>query len=355
MSDIRRLPVYLVIDCSESMAGPALDAVQNGLEILLNELRGDPSALETVWLSLITFSNRAKVITPLTDICEFQRPKLILGSGTSLGVALDLLAERLKAEIIVQTAQRKGDWKPIVFIMTDGNPTDTWFTAADNFKTKITGKKANVIVVACGPDVDISNLKRISPTVLAFKNPNEPSFKEFFRWVSQSVNTTSARCTTGQEASDALPRIPPTMEIAADGLQVPMQSHVFLLCRCAQTKGIYVARFDRIPEEALGDLRQTELVDLSKNREYFCGAASHPVTDFELDAPTETFKLSVPSDSLLGLPACPHCGSEFLAMCASCQRLLCVREAGNQRCPWCGSTGSYEKTERSFEVGRGLG
>ena len=34
----RRLPVYLVIDCSESMVGPAFHAVQNGIQTLVNEI-----------------------------------------------------------------------------------------------------------------------------------------------------------------------------------------------------------------------------------------------------------------------------------------------------------------------------
>ena len=89
MSLSRRLPVYLLIDCSESMAGPAFDAVQAGVNAIVNELSGDPTALETVWLSVITFSGRARVAVPLTDLMKFKTPRLTIGSGTCLGAALD--------------------------------------------------------------------------------------------------------------------------------------------------------------------------------------------------------------------------------------------------------------------------
>lgn len=44
----RRLPIYLLLDCSESLAGGPLEAVAQGVASLLADLRGDPMALETV-------------------------------------------------------------------------------------------------------------------------------------------------------------------------------------------------------------------------------------------------------------------------------------------------------------------
>ena len=120
---IRRLPVYIAIDCSESMVGTSFDAVRRGLDLLINELRGNPQALETAWLSLITFGRNAVRALPLTDISIFQMPKLVLGSGTALGAAILLIEKQLKSEVKCQTEDQKGDWKPFVFILTDGELT----------------------------------------------------------------------------------------------------------------------------------------------------------------------------------------------------------------------------------------
>ena len=54
----RRLPVYLLLDCSGSMMGEPIEAVRQGVKALLSELKGDPQALETAYLSVITFDGR---------------------------------------------------------------------------------------------------------------------------------------------------------------------------------------------------------------------------------------------------------------------------------------------------------
>ena len=58
---MRRLPIFLLIDVSESMAGDNLRQLQEGLERLVRSLRADPYALETVFISVIAFAGKAKV------------------------------------------------------------------------------------------------------------------------------------------------------------------------------------------------------------------------------------------------------------------------------------------------------
>src|SRR4051812_37211576 len=76
MSEGRRLPVYLVLDCSGSMSGEPIEAVRQGVKALLSDLRGDPQALETAYLSVITFSSGAQQVCPLTELMTFQEPNL---------------------------------------------------------------------------------------------------------------------------------------------------------------------------------------------------------------------------------------------------------------------------------------
>lgn len=63
-SDMRRLPVYLLIDTSGSMRGESIHAVNVGIQAMMSALRQDPYALESVHLSIITYDNQARSISP---------------------------------------------------------------------------------------------------------------------------------------------------------------------------------------------------------------------------------------------------------------------------------------------------
>lgn len=63
---MRRLPIYLLLDTSGSMSGEPIEAVKNGVQLLETTLKQDPYALETAYISVITFDASAQQVTPLT-------------------------------------------------------------------------------------------------------------------------------------------------------------------------------------------------------------------------------------------------------------------------------------------------
>jgi uncharacterized protein YegL len=88
---MRRLPIYFLLDVSDSMVGEPLELVQTGLQYVVRELRTDPYALETAYISILAFAGKAVKISPLTEVVSFYAPSLPIGSGTSLGAGLVLL------------------------------------------------------------------------------------------------------------------------------------------------------------------------------------------------------------------------------------------------------------------------
>ena len=68
---MRKLPIYFLIDVSESMAGDPIEQVQEGMRNIIQELRQDPYALETAYVSVIAFAGRAKSLSPLTEIYKY--------------------------------------------------------------------------------------------------------------------------------------------------------------------------------------------------------------------------------------------------------------------------------------------
>src|SRR2546428_7705545 len=157
--NLRRLPVYLLLDCSASMSGEPIEALRMGVKGLKSDQKTEPQALETGYLSVITFSSSAQQVCPLTELITFQEPALDARGATALGDALKVLEQCVDTEVRKTTATQKGDWKPMVFLMTDGQPTDNWEGAADQIKQK---RIANIIACAAGPGADASMLKRIT-------------------------------------------------------------------------------------------------------------------------------------------------------------------------------------------------
>ena len=189
MSDyIRRLPVYLLLDCSGSMAGEPIEAVKQGIKTLISELKGDPQALETAFLSIITFDSSARQISPLTELMLFKEPQIQAGGATALGGALKVLSECIRNEVQTTTATQKGDWKPLVFLMTDGAPTDNLDEGIDAIKTVSTG---NIIACGAGANANANTLKKITNNVLMMNNLTAGDMAQFFAWVSSSIKASS--------------------------------------------------------------------------------------------------------------------------------------------------------------------
>lgn len=189
MSDyIRRLPVYLLLDCSGSMSGEPIEAVKQGIKALLTELKGDPQALETACLSVITFNSTARQISPLTELMLFKEPELTAGGATALGGALHVLADCIRTEVRTSTATQKGDWKPLVFLLTDGAPTDNLDEGIEALKSVSTG---NIIACAAGANANTNTLRKITNNVLMMNNLTAGDLAAFFAWVSGSIKAYS--------------------------------------------------------------------------------------------------------------------------------------------------------------------
>lgn len=203
---MRRLPVYLLLDTSGSMFGEPIEAVKNGVQVLVSTLRQDPYALETAYLSIITFDSTAQQVTPLTELSAFQQPNLRASGCTALGEALALLAKRADQEVTKTTPDQKGDWKPLVFIMTDGEPTDDLNNGLAEFKK---GKWGMVVACAAGAGANTDTLRKITECVVSLDTADSATIKAFFKWVSASVSSGSMKVEEAGVEATKLSELPP--------------------------------------------------------------------------------------------------------------------------------------------------
>ena len=184
----RRLPVYLLIDSSGSMVGEPIHAVNVGLGSLVAGLRQDPYALESVALSIITFSNTIDELLPLTPLEDVQVPEIVLprSGATHLGEALEILCEKVARNVQKSTPTSKGDFRPMLFILTDGKPSD--LQLYEKMIAKI--KQANfaaIVGCAAGPKAKSEYLQRLTETVVSLDTMDSSAFSAFFKWVSDSI------------------------------------------------------------------------------------------------------------------------------------------------------------------------
>ena len=209
---MRRLPIYLLLDTSGSMSGEPIEAVKNGVQLLETTLKQDPYALETAYISVITFDASAQQVTPLTEVVQFQSPIIQAGGQTSLGHALSLLAERIEVEVKKNTPTEKGDWKPMVFLMTDGDPSDDWYAGLQRLKQVKTG---TIVACAAGMQANTGILKQITECVVQLDSANADTIRAFFKWVTQSIAVSSQHVEANHEVGSMgdLPPPPPAINV----------------------------------------------------------------------------------------------------------------------------------------------
>ncbi len=343
----RRLPVYFLLDCSESMAGPAIDMVNQGIQSLVREMRNDPRALETVALSVITFSKYAKQEVPLTDLLQFQAPRLSIRPGTALGAALKLVRQCIDREVVRTTATTKGDYRPLVFLLTDGIPTDDWEAAADIAYGRKGTKVAHIYAIGCGLDVDVKSLKRITDVVFNMKDLTPEVARKFFVWLTASVKSASSKVDVSTDDKGPLdPReFPPEIMQPPDTRARVKEGarQVFLHLRCQKTRRPYLMRFIRGGEEL------AELTFGDDGGDFYQASASHPLEEVENRDDDEMPKIN--SAKLKGVAPCPHCGNRIAAMCG-CGKLFCENPAnkGTATCPWCERVSSASDSNAAFDI-----
>ena len=184
----RRLPVYILIDTSGSMAGEPIESVKVGLSDMIASLRLDPYALETACISIITYDREVKQLLPLTELENLQLPEITVPESgpTFMGAALNLLCECYDKEVNMGSYEQKGDWMPLLFVLTDGKPSDI-----QDYNLAIQKVKqhqfTNIVACAAGPKAKIDPLKKLTNNVFTLDTMDSNTFKKFFQWITINV------------------------------------------------------------------------------------------------------------------------------------------------------------------------
>jgi uncharacterized protein YegL len=187
LSARRRLPIYLLLDCSSSMTGEPIEAIRNGVTALIADLKSNPQTLETAWISIIVFGADAWQIVPLTELISFPLifPIIDLADESALGAALMVLDRAIDRELIRRTATNPGDYCPLVVILIDGMPSDDWESAATLLIRR--HKLGGMLLYGAGPQVTPAKLAASIPGMVGVElaSARPEVLTSFLSWLDQ--------------------------------------------------------------------------------------------------------------------------------------------------------------------------
>jgi len=190
-----RCPCLLLLDTSGSMEGSPITELNEGLKAFRDDLVADDLASKRVEVACITFGGSVNVATEFETAGVFQPPWARADGNTPMGAAISSGIElvRLRKEVYRQNGI--AFYRPWIFLITDGAPTDEWRGAAKQVKDGEAAK--NFAFFAVGVEkADMNVLRQI-----AVREPLKLrglEFRGLFQWLSNSMKSVS-RSTPGDE------------------------------------------------------------------------------------------------------------------------------------------------------------
>ena len=191
-----RVPLVLVLDCSGSMDGAPLAALQQGLEALDKDLKADAKAAKSVRILVVTYGGDDHVdVGRWQDVMDFVPPSLVANGRTPTGSAMNRALQEVENQKDLLRQNGVAYKRPLVYLMSDGIPTDEWENAAQRCMAAEGSHKVSIFPIAVGDDADRGILAQFSSR--GAMQLHGLNFKELFLWLSASVKAVS-QATQGQ-------------------------------------------------------------------------------------------------------------------------------------------------------------
>ncbi len=191
------LPAVLLLDVSGSMDEDyKIQKLNEGLVMFKNAIVQDEKARKRVDLCIITFSNIVTVIQDFASVDNFTPVKLDANGQTSMAEAIEMGIAKINERKRMFKSQGVGYYRPWIFMMTDGYPTDMKKGDArwGSLKSQLASGEHNkhFIFFSIGVDpADMDLLRDLTPNPARAIYLKDAKFENLFEWLSQSLSVIS--------------------------------------------------------------------------------------------------------------------------------------------------------------------
>jgi uncharacterized protein YegL len=184
-----RCPCVLLLDTSSSMAGRPIDALNHGLRAFQMDLTQDALAKRRVEIAIVTFGNSVQMRQEFVTVDQFQAPTLTASGTTPMGQAIEQAITMLRNRKDQYKANGIAYYRPWIFMITDGAPTDYWQSAAQSVRREdASGSLAFFAIGVQGANMEIlSQIAVREPMML-----QGLKFDDLFLWLSRSQQRVSS-------------------------------------------------------------------------------------------------------------------------------------------------------------------
>ncbi len=186
----QRCPCVLLLDVSGSMDGAAINQLNFGLLTFRDSIRKNELASMRVEVAVLTFGKTVELRQDFITVDQFNPPLLTSGGGTPMGAAINMALDKLEERKQIYKKAGISYFRPWVFLITDGEPTDEWHSAATRIQAIEERKGVTFFVVG----VDRANLTTLSQIAPKNRPPvklNGLDFASMFIWLSSSLGKVS--------------------------------------------------------------------------------------------------------------------------------------------------------------------
>ncbi len=204
---MRRLPIYFLVDTCLSMSGKPIEMVENCINGALKNLKSNPQAHETNVISVITFgNNKVTLLEEYKWLNEIENQKFNCSGYSNINYGLEAVKDDYNKNFIKTTAEKKGDWKPMLFVFSGVAPnTKIDNSLIDFFEKKfshgyldyidsfigeefenISEKANNTFIVTSENEFAKNSFENYFTNVFSYEDVDSfvYKFNNFFKWIS---------------------------------------------------------------------------------------------------------------------------------------------------------------------------